>query len=43
MSIPAVIFTKESYRRLEIDMPSTINSVEDSDSEDVGQPYSILA
>ena len=39
VSIPAVILTKESYRRLDLDMPTSPNPEE---TEEHSHPYSIL-
>ena len=41
VSIPAVLFTKESYRRLDIDVPSNGNSSHDNDLT-VEVPYSVM-
>lgn len=45
VSIPAVIFTKESYRRLDIDVPATPPSLaEDEEDERTNaiQPYLVM-
>ena len=41
VSIPAVFFTKESYRRLDIDVPSNGNPSQDNDLS-VEVPYSVM-
>ena len=41
VSIPAVFFTKESYRRLDIDVPSNGNTSHDNDLT-VEVPYSVM-
>mgnify|MGYP002044711626 FL=1 len=41
VSIPAVFFTKESYRRLDIDVPSNGNPSHDNDLT-VEVPYSVM-
>ena len=41
VSIPAVFFTKESYRRLDIDVPSNGNPSHDNDST-AEVPYSVM-
>ena len=41
VSIPAVIFTKESYGRLDIDVPNSSDSASES-GNDSSNPYATL-